>query len=286
VYGFSHAATTSWTNAVTLGALAVALVLLTAFVLFERRVTAPLLPLRVVLHRNRGGSYLSVALSSIAMFAVFLFLTYYLQQNLRLSPVMSGVAFLPMVGAIMISSISGNVRLVPRFGPRPLVPVGMLLACAGMFYLSTLGAHSSYAAHVLPSLLAMGLGFGLIFAPSISTATLGVAEADSGVTSAMVNVSQQVGGSIGTALLSTIAVNATRTFAETHHGVAGAAAQAAVHGYTTAFTWSAIIFAAGAVVAALLLQTQPAARAGVALSARGADRPALHSGEEPERAAA
>ncbi len=254
VYGFSHASTTSWTNGLTLGMLTAGLVLLVSFVALERRVGAPLLPLHIVLHRNRGGSYLSVAISAIAVFAVFLFLTYYLQQNLGFSPVTAGLAILPMVGGIMISSITGNVRLVPRFGPRPLVPVGMALGCAGMLYLTGLGPHSSYAAHVLPSLIVMGLGFGLIFAPSISTATLGVDPADSGVASAMVNVSQQVGGSIGTALLSTVAVTAANHFARTHRPVPGLAAQAAVHGYTTAFMWSAIIFALGAAVSAALLQ--------------------------------
>jgi predicted MFS family arabinose efflux permease len=211
----------------------------------------------VVLHRNRGGSYLAVAISAIAMFGVFLFLTYYLQQNLGMSPVLAGVAFLPMVAMIMVSSITGNVRLVPRFGPRPLVPLGMALACAGMLYLTGLDVHSSYAGAVLPALLVLGLGFGLIFAPAIATATLGVAESDSGVASAMVNVSQQVGGSIGTALLSTIAVTASNNFVTAHlpsGRMPGLAAQAAVHGYTTAFMWSAIIFGIGAVVSAVLLE--------------------------------
>ncbi len=254
VYGFSHASTTSWTNGLTLGMLAAGVVLLGVFVIAERRITAPLLPLRVVLHRNRGGSYLSVALSAIAIFGVFLFLTYYLQQNLGLSPVVAGLAFMPMVGAIMISSITGNVRLVPRFGPRPLVPTGMVLAAAGMIYLTGLGPHSSYAGQILPSLIFMGLGFGLIFAPAISTATFGVEPSDTGVASAMVNVSQQVGGSIGTALLSTVAVTAANHFAAAHHGATQIAAQAAVHGYTTAFTWSAIIFVIGAVASAALLE--------------------------------
>ncbi|MDQ6744408.1 MAG: MFS transporter [Actinomycetota bacterium] len=254
VYGFSHASTTSWSNTVTVVMLAVGVVLLSAFGAVERRVSSPLLPLRVVLHRDRGGSYLAVSLSAIAIFAVFLFLTYYLQQNLRLSPVMAGVAFLPMVACIMISSITANVRLVPRVGARPLVPTGMALGCAGMIYLTGLGTHSSYAGHVLPSLLAMGLGFGLIFAPSIATATLGVEPADAGVASAMVNVSQQVGGSIGTALLSTIAVTAAGHFAAAHVRSPTLPIQAAVHGYTTAFTWSAVIFAGGAVLVGLLLR--------------------------------
>jgi EmrB/QacA subfamily drug resistance transporter len=258
VYGFSHASTTSWTNPLTLAMLATSVVVLLGFVLFEARAPSPLLPLRVVLDRTRGGAYLSVALSAIAIFAVFLFLTYYLQQNLGLSPVMSGLAFMPMVGAIMISSILGNVRLAPRFGPRPLVPTGMLMGSAGMLYLTGLGAHSSYAADILPSLVVMGLGFGLIFAPSFSSATLGVGESDAGVASAMVNVSQQVGGSIGTALLSTIAVTATAAFVSSHHGGPGLAAEAAVHGYTVAFTWSAVIFLIAAVVALVVFPSRSA----------------------------
>jgi EmrB/QacA subfamily drug resistance transporter len=254
VYGFSHASTTSWGNSATVGMLTLAVVLLIAFVLVESRVEHPLLPLRVVVHRDRGGSYLAVAMSAIAIFAVFLFLTYYLQQNLGLSPMMAGVAFLPMVACIMFSSITANVRLVPRFGARPLVPTGMLMGAAGMLYLTGLGPHASYAGAILPSLLVMGLGFGLIFAPSIATATLGVGQDDAGVASAMVNVSQQVGGSIGTALLSTIAVTATASFATSHVGSPGLAAQAAVHGYTTAFTWSAAIFAIGAVFTGALLR--------------------------------
>jgi EmrB/QacA subfamily drug resistance transporter len=267
VYGFSHASTTSWGNTLTVVMLAISVVLLTAFVVLERRVPNPLLPLRIVLDRDRGGSYLSVALSAIAIFAAFLFLTYYLQQNLRLSPVMSGVAFMPMVGGIMISSIFGNVRLVPRFGARPLVPTGMAAGCAGMLYLTSLGPHSSYAAHILPATIVMGFGFGLIFAPAIATAISGVADADSGAASAMVNVSQQVGGSVGTALLSTIAVTATRSFLRSHHGGSGVATQAAVHGYTTAFTWAAIIFAVGAVVTALVLRPHSARQAAAAEAA-------------------
>jgi EmrB/QacA subfamily drug resistance transporter len=259
VYGFSHASTTSWTNTVTVVMLAASVVLLTSFVVFERRTAHPLLPLRIVLDRNRGGSYLSVAISAIAIFAVFLFLTFYLQQNLRFSPVRAGLAILPMVAAIMISSITGNVRLVPRFGPRPLVPTGMALGSLGMLYLTGLGSHSSYWGHVLPSLIVLGFGFGFIFAPAISTATLGVKPNDTGVASAMVSVSQQVGGSIGTALLSTIAVTAARQFATSHRGAVGLPLQAAVRGYTTAFTWSAIIFAIGAVVAAVVFRSRPPA---------------------------
>ena len=271
VYGFSHAATTSWTSGLTLAMIALGAVLLAAFVFVEARSRQPLLPLRVVLDRNRGGSFLAVGLSAIAIFAVFLFLTYYLQQNLGMSPITAGVAFLPMVGGILITSITGNVLLVPRFGARPLIPLGMLGGCAGMVYLTGLGPHSSYAADILPALIVMGLSFGLIFAPAISTATFGVAPQDSGVASAMVNVSQQVGGSLGTALLSTIAVTASRGFAAVHGRAPAAMLHAAVHGYTTAFTWSAAIFAVGAVLSALLL------RSGAAHAAPAAEPALAHA---------
>ena len=254
VYGFSNAARSSWTDPVTLVMLAIGVVLLTMFIVLERRVANPLLPLRIVLHRDRGGSYLAVVLSAIAIFAVFLFVTYYLQQNLRFSPVTAGLAFLPMVAMIMTSSITANVKLLARTGARPLVPTGMLLGTAGMLYLTGLGPHSSYAGHVLPALLVLGLGFGVIFAPAIQTATLGVAGNESGIASAMVNTSQQVGGSIGLALLSTIAITATRHLLSAQRPTPDLIARATVHGYTTAFYWSAAIFAVGAVLCGLLLR--------------------------------
>jgi len=254
VYGFSNANTSGWTDSLTLTMFAAAVVLLVGFVAIERRVANPLLPLHVVLHRDRGGSYLAVATSAIAIFAVFLFLTYYLQQNLGYSPITTGLAFLPMVVGIVISSTSANIKLLPRTGARPLVPTGMVLGAIGMLYLTGLGPHSTYVGHMLPALIVMGLGFGLIFAPAISTATLGVSGRDAGVASAMVNTSQQVGGSIGTALLSTLAITATKHMLEGMHPTPALMAQAAVHGYTTAFYWSASIFAIGAVVCGLLLR--------------------------------
>ncbi len=256
VYGFSNAEQTSWTDPVTLGMLGGAVVLLASFVWIESRVANPLLPLRVVLDRDRGGSYLAVAMSAIAIFAVFLFLTYYLQENLGMSPVKSGLAFLPMVVGIVVSSTTANVKLLARVGARPLVPTGMALGALGMLYLTGLEAHSSYATDILPALVVMGVGFGLIFAPSIATATLGVDPADAGVASAMVNTSQQVGGSIGTALLSTLAVSATDSFAAGAVPTPQLMEQAAVHGYTTAFYWSAAIFAIGSVLAAVLLRSK------------------------------
>jgi EmrB/QacA subfamily drug resistance transporter len=254
VYGFSHANTSGWSSSVTLGALAAGVVLLVAFVAIERRVAHPLLPLHIVLDRHRGGSYLAVGIAGVAMFGVFLFLTYYLQQNLEFTPIQTGVAFLPMTFAIMITATTSTTKLLPRVGPRFLVGAGMLLAAAGMVILTGLGVSSSYAGHVLPALVIAGVGFGLIFAPSFNGATLGVAASDAGVASATVNTMQQIGGSIGTAALSTFAANAATSFASSHQPGPGLAAQAAVHGYTTAFWWSAAIFLFGALVCGSLLR--------------------------------
>ncbi len=256
VFGFSHAETASWSAALTIGSLVAGVVLLAAFVFAESRVSHPLLPLRVVLDRARGGSYLSVGLTGIAVFGVFLFLTYYLQQIKGYSPVTSGLAFLPMIFCILLASNTSSIVLLPRVGPRNLIVTGMVLGGVSMGYLTTLTVTSSYATHIVPPLVAMGLGFGMIFSPAINTATAGVARQDSGVASALVNTMQQVGGSIGTAALSTVALTTTATYLATHHAGRLAPATAAVHGYSAAFTVSAILFGVGAVAAAVLVPSR------------------------------
>ena len=258
VFGFSQAEPRGWTDWETLGSLIVGVILLAVFAMIERGAAHPLLPPRVVLDRNRGGSYLSVLISGAGLFGVFLFLTYYLQKTLLYSPVTTGLAFLPMVVMIIITSTSSNALLLPRFGPKPLVPTGMLLAALGMVILAQLGVHSTYAGHILPALLVTGAGLGLIFAPAINTATLGVSQEDAGVASATVNSSQQVGGSIGTAFLNTIATTAVTSYLVGKAPTPLVAAQAAVHGYTVAFWWAAGIFVLGAVVAGTLLRPGPA----------------------------
>ena len=256
MFGFSHAETAGWTAALTIGSLVAGVLLLTAFVFAERRVSHPLLPLRVVLNRARGGSYIAVGLTGIAIFGVFLFLTYYLQVVKGYSPVTSGLAFLPMIACILLSSNVSSIVLLPRLGPRALIAVGMLVGGGGMAYLTQLTVTSSFEVSVLPALLAMGLGFGMIFSPAINTATTGVAREDSGVASALVNTMQQVGGSIGTAALSTVALTATATYLVAHHAGALAPATAAVHGYTTAFTVSAALLGLGALLTILLIPSK------------------------------
>jgi len=255
VYGFAQAETHGWGTASTLGFLAGGVALLAAFVAIERGAANPLLPLRVVLDRNRGGSYLATGIAGAGMFGVFLFLTYYLQQTLGYSPIQTGFAFLPMLGALVLTATMSTAMLLPRVGPRPLVSLGMLLAASGMALLAQLAVDSTYAAHVLPGLLVTGAGLGLVMAPAMSTATLGVDERDAGVASASVNTMQQIGGSLGTTLLSTLSASAVSSYTAGKPASAEAAAHAAVHGYTTAFWWAAAIFAAGALVSALLLRS-------------------------------
>jgi EmrB/QacA subfamily drug resistance transporter len=253
VYGLSEADTKGWGSPVTLTLLVVGIVLLTAFVMVERRVAHPLLPLRIVLDRARGGSYLAIGLSAIAMFGIFLFLTYYLQLTLGYSPVTTGLSFLPMIGALMLTSTTSTTLLLPRVGPRPLVPVGMLVAAAGMVLLTQIGLHTSYASGVLPGLVLVGLGLGLVFGCAMNMATYGAADEDAGVASAMVNTNQQVGGSIGTALLNTIAASALSSYVTAHGHSPQVLAQAAVHSYTVAFWVVVGIFVATAAVCALVL---------------------------------
>ena len=259
VYGMAHAESAGWGDPVTLAFLGASAVLLFAFVWLQRRIANPLLPLRVVTDRNRGGSYLAIATAGAGIFGVFLFLTFYLQSTRGLSPLETGLAFLPMNFAIIITATLVNTKVLARTGPRPLIPTGMLLASLGMVLLTRIGVDTAYASHVLPSLILIGVGFGLVIAPSFATATLGVPRHDSGVASAMVSTSQQVGGSIGTALLSTLAVSAATDYVATH----GPGPMAAVEGYVTAFWWAAAIFAAGAIVTGALL------RSGVKVPAHG-----------------
>jgi MFS family permease len=228
--------------------LAAAVVLLSLFVFIESRVAHPLLPLRVISDRTRGGSYLAIGISGIALFAVFLFLTYFLQRTKEFTPIESGLAFLPMTAAIVVTAAIVNTKLLAKVGPRPLLVIGMSLGAVAMAWFAQIEATSSYAGHVLPGLLVMGVGMGNIFAPAIASATYGVDHRDTGVASAMVNTMQQVGGSIGTALLSSIFASAVSSYADGKTPTPQLAAEAAVHGYTVAFWIAAGVFAAGAVI--------------------------------------
>jgi EmrB/QacA subfamily drug resistance transporter len=254
VYGFSDAQRHGWSAASTWGFLIAAVVLLSVFVWWQRRALHPLLPMRVVGDRDRGASFLAMFLSGAGMFGVFLFLTYYLQRILQYSPVKAGVAFLPLVGVLVVTSIVTTNVLVPRFGAKPVVPTGMLLAGSAMAWLTGLNGSSTYAAHVMPPLLLLGLGLGLIFATSMNLATAGVKAHDAGVASAMVNTSQQVGGSVGTSLLNTLATSAAAGYVAGRRPSPAVFQQAQLHSYSVAYWWSAAFFAFGFLVTFLLFR--------------------------------
>ncbi|HTH87741.1 MAG TPA: MFS transporter [Mycobacterium sp.] len=255
VYGLSNAQTDSWTAPLTISMFVTSAVLLALFVPIEIRAPKPLLPLHIVADRNRVGSYLAIGLAFCSMFGVFLFLTYYLQQTLRYSPLMTGVAFLPFAAGIAVAAGVSNTALVPRFGPRPLVPAGMAIAAAGMFWLRHLNESSSYAGSVLVPLIVLGLGVGLTFAPAIATATAALPDDDAGVGSAMVNTSQQIGGAVGTAVLSTIFTSTLIRYMGSHPPGPQAQSAAAIHGYTVAFSVACGLFLVGAVTTAALLRS-------------------------------
>jgi EmrB/QacA subfamily drug resistance transporter len=270
VFGFSNAETSSWSDPITIAALAASVIFLTGFIALERRVEHPLLPLHIVWDRARGGAYATIALAGSAVFAVFLFLTYYMQQDLGFSPLKTGLGFLPMTGMIVLTATTVQTRVLHRTGAKPLVMTGMALGLVAMILFTGLTPHGAYVSHVLPGLLLTGLAMGCVFAPAFSTATLGVKSSDAGIASAMVNTSQQVGGSVGTALLSTIFASAAAGYASAHLKTGGIATVASIHGYTTAFEWAAAIFGIGLLVALLILPTDGAARARTAQAdARG-----------------
>ncbi len=217
VYGFTKAQTDGWGSSITLALLGAAATLLAAFVLVERRSSHPLLPLRVILDRNRGGSFLASFLVGIALFGTFLFLTYYLQGTLHYSALKSGFAFLPFSGGIILAATLAS-QLLPRVGPRALIATGLVLAAIGLAWFTQIGVGTGYVLHVLPAEIVVSFGLGLAFVPFSSTALIGVDPEDAGVASALVNATQQVGGSLGTALLNTVAASATASYLAAHAG--------------------------------------------------------------------
>jgi EmrB/QacA subfamily drug resistance transporter len=285
VYGFSNAGSHSWQAPSTWGFLAAGIAGLAAFAWWQTRAAQPLLPLRIILDRNRSAAYLSIFIASVGLFGSFLFLTYYLQQALGYSPVTTGLAFLPMVACVVAFANLSNIVLLRRIGPKLLVTPGMLLAAGGLAWLTSIGVHSSYLPDVLAPLLVAGAGIGLVVSTSINTATASAAPSDAGVASALANTGQQVGGSIGTSLLNSMAVSATAAYltASSRRAPAGSRPShtltelAQVHGYTTAFWWAAGIFAGGAVISGLLFRSGPAPRPDG--SRRGVSSPGqLHGG--------
>jgi EmrB/QacA subfamily drug resistance transporter len=264
VYRFANAATHSWRTPSTRGFLAAGTALLVAFAFWMGRVAQPLLPPRVVLDRNRAGAYLSMAVTSLSLIATLLFLTYYLQKTLGYSPLVTGLAFLPIAIGLAGAANLATIVLMPRVGPRSVMSVGLAVAAGAMLWLAQLGPHTGYAQGVLGPVIVLGIGLGMVVAPAFATGTYGVAPQAAGVASATVTVGQQLGASIGTSLLNTIFAGAVASYLVAHAASAGFTSQVALdaaalsHGYDTAFWWTAAITAGGAVVAALLLRSRSA----------------------------
>ncbi len=252
VYACTLAASQSWrsTEVVTLAVASAALLAL--FVVWETRVAYPLLPLHIVLDRNRGGAYLTVALTIAGMLGAFLFLTYYLQMVLRYTPVEAGLAFLPITLASQVGSWLIAARLMPRLPARYLMAPGALVAAAGMGLLTQLQSDSNYLALVLPAELLLGIGTSCVMVPAFSIGTLGVDRREAGVAAATVNTFQQIGGSLGVAVLNTIAASATAASLLVNSNQR-LRIEAIVHGYSVATAWGAAILILGAVVAAALI---------------------------------
>ena len=253
VYAFTKAGLDGWASSTTLMLFAIAAVLLTLFVLIERRATHPLLPLRIILDRNRGGSFLASLLVGTAMLGTFLSLTYYFQGTLHYSAMKSGLAFVPFSLGVITGATSAS-RLLPRFGPRFVIMSGLTLSAVGLGIFTLLGVHTTYVSLVLPAIVIVSVGMGLSFVAMSSTSLLGVTPADAGVASALVNTTQQTGGSLGAALINTIATGATASYLALHGTSASAEVAGSIHGYTTAFTFSATMLALAAVTAFTLIR--------------------------------
>jgi EmrB/QacA subfamily drug resistance transporter len=271
VYGFTQVAESAqenadsgstdsaWADPTALTFIAIGVVLVAAFVVLELKVRNPLLPMRLVLDRNRGGAYLTSTLVGAGLIGAFFFLSLYFQQVLGYTPVATGFASLPTTLGVLVSAGAASA-LVPKIGPKPLMVLGGLLAAAGLFTMSFLDVDSSFWSLAFPGQLLLGLGLGFTFVPLSSLALIGAGEHDAGAASAMLNATQQVGASIGTALLATLSVGAiTDAFADSMASgqdpadpTVGLAAQ--VEGYTTAFTWAAALLVVGALVSAVLIK--------------------------------
>ncbi len=261
VYATTQAAKpgVGWASGQVVALLVLAVALLAGFVVQERRTEHPLLPLRVPLERNRGASFLAALLIGGGLFAMFLFLTYYFQQNLHYSPVKSGFAFLPFSAGIIVSA-GATSQVLPRVGPKPLMMGGLALASLGLLALVTIGQDTSWTTHVLPAEMAMSIGMGMVFVPMSSTALLGVAEHDAGVASALLNTSQQIGGALGTAVLSTLFASAWHSYLSDRGQQPLPGGQptplAALHGYHVAFLVGAALLALAFVAVTVLVSAK------------------------------
>jgi EmrB/QacA subfamily drug resistance transporter len=253
VYGCTRIVSQGWRSPTVIALSLASLALLAGFLIREATASAPLLPLGILADRNRGGAYLAAALAIAAMFGAFLFLTYYLQVVLRYSPLQAGLAFLPMTVASQAGSWGIAALLMPRVPARAIMAPGALVAAAGMLVLSQMQVNSAYLFQVLPAEVLLGVGIACVMAPAFNIGTLGVEPRQAGVAAATVNTAVQLGASLGTALLNTVATGETAAYLRGLRPSAAVVSQALVHGYSRATLWGAVILIGGAIIIALLI---------------------------------
>lgn len=267
VYAITRGGEHGWTDSVTLSCFAAAAVLLAAFILWQLRTSHPMLPLRLFAVRARSGSFATMLCMGAGMFATFYFLTLYMQQILGYSPVRTGFAYLPFsIGMGLAAAVSS--KLAEKLPPRLIAGPGLLIATAGMMWFSTLEPGSDYWTHLMPAMFATAAGLGLSFVPMTLGAVSHVRDEDTGIASALLNTSQQIGGALGLAVLTTVATTASNhrlpdAAATLYRGLAmrdpnliEAAAAALTHGYTTAFTVAAGFFITGLIITVVAINTR------------------------------
>jgi predicted MFS family arabinose efflux permease len=252
VYAIVDAQSAGWTSAKTLGFFALAVVLLAGFVAVEMRTTAPLVRLSIFRIRSLLAANITMLLAMSGMFAMFFFNTLYIQEVLGYGPLKAGLAFLPFTAGVMVSAGLAS-QFAPRLGVRRVAAVGMLLAAAGLALLTQLPVHGSYAANVLPSILLSSLGMGAVFMPLTLIATTGLDDDDQGLASGLFNTSQQIGGALGLAALSTLAASKTSS-------AGGSPTHALVVGFHWAFAAGAVVMIAALAVMIALLRSRDVAR--------------------------
>jgi EmrB/QacA subfamily drug resistance transporter len=264
VYGFTQAASHGWDARTTLGFIGAGVVLLAVFVLIEQRTAYPLLPLRIILDRNRGGAYLTSLLIGAGLFGSLLFLTLYLQVVLGYKPLQAGLASLPVTVGVLIAAATAS-QLMPKLGAKPLMIAGSIFAAGAMLSLTQIEVDSSFVARLLPAQILLGLGLGFVFVPLSSLALVGVPEHDAGAASAALNATQQIGGSLGTALLNTFYTSAAAAYVAANMTAAAASdpvqakaitLEGLVDGYATAFVWGAGLIVTAGVATAVLVKVR------------------------------
>jgi EmrB/QacA subfamily drug resistance transporter len=256
VFGSAKAELDGWTANIALASLTAGGFFLISFLVSQKYIKNPLIPLSVILDRNRGASYLALAFANIGIFAVLLFLTYYFQKGIGFSPVRTGFAFLPLPLAIVVVASITQEKLLKMFTMRSIVMVGLATSGLGALVLTRTGVAGDYWSIDFPGLALLGAGIGSALIVAVAMGSSGTAPEDAGTASAMSTVSQQIGAAVGIAVLSTFAATATTHFFHSHSTVHRALAHATVHGYQTAFWWSAGIFWSASLLCGALVQSK------------------------------